>query len=89
MASKLASVYPHFHHIRIGWQFMWLLGKTIALFFQFRERNYLFYRLRNSGNHPLAVLRFIGECAIWTIQLFQAIFGQNQGKNDQKAVKTW
>lgn len=37
----------------------------------------------------MAFLRFIGKFAFWTIQLFQAIFGQNQRKNDQKEVKTW
>lgn len=68
---------------------MRLLRKTIAFFYQFRARHYLFCHLRSCGNHSLAILRFTGKCAIWPIQLFQAIFRQNQGKNDQKAVKTW
>lgn len=68
---------------------MWLLRKTIAFFYQFRAGHHLLYHLRNSGDHSLAILCFIGKCTIWPIQLFQAIFRQNQGKNDQKAVKTW
>ncbi len=68
---------------------MRLLRKTIAFFYQFRARHHLLYHLHNCSNHSLAILRFTGKCAIWPIQLFQAIFRQNQGKNDQKAVKTW
>jgi len=89
MASKLASVYTHLHHICLRGQFVWIPWKTITLFYQFRAGHYLFYYLRSRGYHSLANLCFIGQCAIWPIQLFQAIFGQNQGKNDQKAVKTW
>ena len=54
---------------------MWILGKTITLFYQFRARDYLFYHLCCSSNHPLALLCSIGQRAFWSIQFFQALLG--------------